>query len=311
MALNNMTVNDVGRALTGDEQVKYNHEKYKEKFKDANADLVNAETFLSLLVAEMTNQDPLEPTSNTEFITQMAQFSQLQYLQDSSSYSMSNYASSLVGKTVTVSKMDGTEKVSTTGVVTEVKKIGDEFKIVVNGVNFDLKNIQSIADTNTVSKPSDNTNIGELIAKASSMIGLYAEASKKTGENGETVKKTEGFIESVKVKDGAVKVVIGGEEYSLDEITEVYYATIVPDKPEEPGAGTDTDNDGDGVDTDNTVDTDTDNSTNTEDTTDKELEAQSAAAASEEMLHAVRHIEPENEGADLTDLNAEGIEAEL
>lgn len=312
MALNNMTVNDVGRALTGDEQVKYNHEKYKEKFKDANADLVNAETFLSLLVAEMTNQDPLEPTSNTEFITQMAQFSQLQYLQDSSSYSMSNYASSLVGKTVTVSKMDGTEKVSTTGVVTEVKKIGDEFKIVVNGVNFDLKNIQSIADTNTVSKPSDNTNIGELIAKASLMIGLYAHASKKvTGEGGETVKNTEGFIESVKVKDGAVKVVIGGEDYSLDEITEAYQAVIVPDKPEEPGDGTDTDNDGDGVDTDNTVDTDTDNSTNTEDTTDKELEAQSAAAASEEMLHAVRHIEPENEGADLTDLNAEGIEAEL
>lgn len=66
MAVNNMAVNDLGRVLTGDEQVKYNHEKYKEKFKDANADLVNAETFLALLVAEMTNQDPLEPTSNTE-----------------------------------------------------------------------------------------------------------------------------------------------------------------------------------------------------------------------------------------------------
>ncbi len=81
MAINNMTNNDLGKVLTGDEQIRYNHEKYKDKFKDANADLVNAETFLNLLVAEMTNQDPLEPTSNTEFITQMAQFSQLQYLQ--------------------------------------------------------------------------------------------------------------------------------------------------------------------------------------------------------------------------------------
>ncbi len=310
MAVNNMAVNDLGRVLTGDEQVKYNHEKYKEKFKDANADLVNAETFLALLVAEMTNQDPLEPTSNTEFITQMAQFSQLQYLQDSSSYSMSNYASSLVGKTVTVSKMDGTEKVNTTGVVTEVKKVGDEFKIVVNGVNFDLKSIQSIADTNTVSKPTDNTNIGELITKASLMIGLYAHASKKvTGEDGETVKNTEGFIESVKVKDGAVKVVIGGEDYSLDEITEAYQAVIVPE-PGEPDDGTDPDNDGDKVDTDNTVDTDTDNGTNADDTTDKTLESQSAAAAAE-MLHAVRHIEAENEGADLTDLNAEGLDTDL
>lgn len=310
MALNNMTVNDLGRALTGDEQVKYNHEKYKDKFKDANADLVNAETFLTLLVAEMTNQDPLEPTTNTEFITQMAQFSQLQYLQDSSSYSMSNYASSLVGKTVTVSKMEGTEKVETSGVVTEVKKIGDEFKIVVNGVDFDLKSIQSIADTNTVTKPSDNTNIGDLIAKASSMIGLYAEVSKKVpdenAEGGVTEKKAEGFIEAVTVKDGAVKLVIGGENYDLNDIREVYQAVIVPDDPEDPDGGADTD-EGDKTDTDNTVG----GAGNTEGGTEKNLEAQTAAAAAEEMLHAVSRIEPENEGADLADLNTEGIGEEL
>lgn len=319
MAINNMTDNDLGKVLTGDEQIRYNHEKYKDKFKDANADLVNAETFLNLLVAEMTNQDPLEPTSNTEFITQMAQFSQLQYLQDSSSYSMSNYASSLVGKTVTVSKMDGADKISTTGVVTEVKKVGDDFQIVVNGMDFKLSSVQSISDSGSVNKPNNNTNIGELIAKASSMIGLYAEASKKIkGENGETIKKTEGFIESVKVKDGTVNVVIGGEEYSLNDITEVYYATIVPDDPDKPDKpdgpdkpddGTDTDKDDDKVDTDNTVDTD--KKPDTEGSTDKTLKAQSAASAAEEMLHAVRHIEPESEGADLFDLNAEDINAEL
>ena len=84
---------------------------------------------------------------------------------------------------------------------------------------------------------------------------------------------------------------------------------IVPE-PGEPDDGTDPDNDGDKVDTDNTVDTDTDNGTNADDTTDKTLESQSAAAAAE-MLHAVRHIEAENEGADLTDLNAEGLDTDL
>ncbi|MDE6030113.1 MAG: flagellar hook capping protein, partial [Oscillospiraceae bacterium] len=143
MAINNMDI------LTGADQVKANHEKYKEKFKDANADLVNSETFLNLLVAEMTNQDPLEPTSNTEFITQMAQFSQLQYLQDTSSYSMGNYASSLVGKTVTVSEMIGGEKVDRTGVVSEVRKAGDEFQIVVDGIGFKLKSVQAIADNSS------------------------------------------------------------------------------------------------------------------------------------------------------------------
>lgn len=183
-------------------------------------------------------------------------------------------------------------------------------------MDFKLSSVQSISDSGSVNKPNNNTNIGELIAKASSMIGLYAEASKKIkGENGETIKKTEGFIESVKVKDGTVNVVIGGEEYSLNDITEVYYATIVPDDPDKPDGpdkpddGTDTDKDDDKVDTDNTVDTD--KKPDTEGSTDKTLKAQSAASAAEEMLHAVRHIEPESEGADLFDLNAEDINAEL
>ena len=60
-----------------------NYEKYKDRFKDSTEDLVNSETFLSLMVSEMTNQDPLEPTSNTEFITQLASFSQLNYAKDS------------------------------------------------------------------------------------------------------------------------------------------------------------------------------------------------------------------------------------
>ena len=70
--------------LSSYEQILSNHEKYADKFADANEQIVNSETFLSLLVAEMTNQDPLEPTSNTEFVSQMAQFTQLSYAQDSS-----------------------------------------------------------------------------------------------------------------------------------------------------------------------------------------------------------------------------------
>ena len=61
--------------LSSSEQIQANYEKYKSKFKDATEKMVNSDTFLSLLVAEMTNQDPMEPTSNTEFVTQMAQFS--------------------------------------------------------------------------------------------------------------------------------------------------------------------------------------------------------------------------------------------
>ena len=81
--------------LSSSEQIQANYEKYKSKFKDATEKMVNSDTFLSLLVAEMTNQDPMEPTSNTEFVTQMAQFTSLQYSKDAATYSQSNYASSL------------------------------------------------------------------------------------------------------------------------------------------------------------------------------------------------------------------------
>ena len=55
--------------LSSSEQIQANYEKYKSKFKDATEKMVNSDTFLSLLVAEMTNQDPMEPTSNTEFVS--------------------------------------------------------------------------------------------------------------------------------------------------------------------------------------------------------------------------------------------------
>ena len=40
--------------------------------------LVNEQTFLQLLVAQLQNQDPLDPQDGTQFIAQLAQFSSLE-----------------------------------------------------------------------------------------------------------------------------------------------------------------------------------------------------------------------------------------
>ena len=40
--------------------------------------LANQNTFLSLLVAQLQNQDPTQPMDGTTFVTQLAQFSDLQ-----------------------------------------------------------------------------------------------------------------------------------------------------------------------------------------------------------------------------------------
>ena len=121
-----------------------NYEKYKDKFKDSTEDLVNSETFLNLMVAEMTNQDPLEPTSNTEFITQLAGFSQLSYMRDSSKYSLATYASSLVGKVVTATKPDGKDQITKTGVVESVSKSGDTYNLMIDGEMFDIAKVTKV-----------------------------------------------------------------------------------------------------------------------------------------------------------------------
>ena len=39
---------------------------------------VNEEVFLNLLVAQLKNQDPMTPTDSTQFVSQLAQFSELE-----------------------------------------------------------------------------------------------------------------------------------------------------------------------------------------------------------------------------------------
>src|SRR5215510_8511588 len=43
---------------------------------------VSKETFMQLLVAQIKNQNPLNPTDGVQFLTQLAQFSELEQLID-------------------------------------------------------------------------------------------------------------------------------------------------------------------------------------------------------------------------------------
>ena len=223
-------------STTIDEIRQSTYEKYKDKFKDSTEELVNSDTFLNLLVAEMTNQDPLEPTSNTEFITQLASFSQLNYMRDSSKYAMANYASSLVGKIATATKADGSNQMTKTGIVESVSKNGDSFNVIIDGVSFDISKVTKVEDPNKAS--SDVTSVdasnalADRIARASAMVGMYATA--KT-DNGVAV----GWIDSIKVKDGKISAALVDENgnsvgtYELDKLTEVTVAFIDVEDPNE------------------------------------------------------------------------------
>ena len=228
-----MADSDLFSTISSSDQIRANYEQFKDKFVDKDKDLISQETFLKLLIAEMSNQDPLEPTSNTEFISQLAQFSSMQYLQDSSKYSMATYASSLVGKTVSASKFDGGDLVIKTGVVEKAVFKNNTYVLTIDGEEFDISKVTSIVDGSGSSTTQTQDPLADRIARAADMVGMYAWV--KTGQtnaNGTDV-LAQGFIESILVKDGDIKVVINGIAYSIDSIDELTFATIVDD-PEDP-----------------------------------------------------------------------------
>ncbi len=51
-----------------------------QKTTDATSALAQKDTFLKLLVAQIRNQDPLKPTDGIQFVSQLAQFSELEQL---------------------------------------------------------------------------------------------------------------------------------------------------------------------------------------------------------------------------------------
>ena len=101
--------------------------------------------FLRLLAAQMSNQDVMNPMQDTEFISQMAQFTSLQSIENLSQVSYSQYGASLVGKTVTVAKNDNLGKYTEdTGVVSACNFTSGGFELLVNGKTYDLASVMEV-----------------------------------------------------------------------------------------------------------------------------------------------------------------------
>jgi flagellar basal-body rod modification protein FlgD len=87
--------------------------------------------YLNLLIAQMRNQNPLEPLDNNQMASQLAQISQLDQLETLNgsfksvmSTTQMNYATSLIGKTVTF--LPEGESAPVSGQATGVEQIDGE-----------------------------------------------------------------------------------------------------------------------------------------------------------------------------------------
>lgn len=113
-----------------------------------NGSTMDKEAFLNLLVAQMKYQDPLEPTSNTEFVAQYAQFSALEQMQNMSATLELSRASTLVGQTVSVNTTDSTGKSTTIqGMVDYVVYENGKAYVSIEGQTYSLDDVYGVADT--------------------------------------------------------------------------------------------------------------------------------------------------------------------
>ena len=128
--------------------------------------------FLTLMITQLTNQDFTNPLDDSQFMTQMTQYSTLQAMQEMASYSQSNYAMSMIGKTVTASKYSNGNMVKETGVVSEIQKKDNDYQLVVNGQTFTMKQIMSVgAGEEAETEKTETVNTPETAEHAADTTG--------------------------------------------------------------------------------------------------------------------------------------------
>jgi flagellar basal-body rod modification protein FlgD len=109
--------------------------------------------FMQMLVAQLRYQDPMNPADTSEFLSQSAQFTALEKMQNVADAvgmvlggQMAFGASSLVGRTVTYTLADGTEG---QGVVRGVTFDTTGPVLDVDGTDVPLVNVQSVVSAET------------------------------------------------------------------------------------------------------------------------------------------------------------------
>lgn len=125
--------------------------KYNAVFTDkADNATLTQDDFLKLMITELTHQDFNNTMDTSQMVNQMTQFSNMQAMKEMLSYSRTNYAMSLVGKTVTASRYTVSGDLdTTTGKIDKVSLVDDEFVFYIGSKRYTLSQIMTVQDSNS------------------------------------------------------------------------------------------------------------------------------------------------------------------
>lgn len=100
--------------------------------------------FLNIMMAEMTNQDPMSPQDDTQFLAELAQFSTVNGVNTITQDMGQIQATTLLGKTITAMQMVNGVSTPVSGVVQAISYSSTGVNVTVNNQDVPLSDVQSV-----------------------------------------------------------------------------------------------------------------------------------------------------------------------
>lgn len=202
-----------------------------ESQKDKNNSL-GKDAFLQLLVTQMKYQDPLNPNTDTQFVAQLATFSQLEQMQNLGQTTTNSQAFGLVGMNVTVTAKDATGNLSLkTGVVDFVTMNNGKAQLYIDGSYYNLDQLESVYDGTYVIKKGlpyipDNVDVTFDKSKPEDISFTVDLGSGETIATDVAIVINSNVLDSKYVKLDGKKVTINKDAFSTFD-NGIYKATVV------------------------------------------------------------------------------------
>ena len=110
-------------------------------------DTLGKDAFLKLLAAQMQYQDPLNPNTDTQYVAQLATFSQLEQMQNLNATATNSQAFGLVGRSVIMKAVDSSDNTTyVSGRVDFVTVTNGTAYLSVNGSLYPASDLETVID---------------------------------------------------------------------------------------------------------------------------------------------------------------------
>ncbi len=191
--------------------------------------------FLKLLITQLQNQDPMNPQDDKQFLSQMAQFTSLEQIQNMNSSLTQQQAYSMIGKYVIgkYQEEDGSYTYAEGRVEGVTMKNGAAW-LTVGDHDMLVSNVEETYEDYTIinsindSINNSTSNIGSLI-NGQQTLGLVGQNIQAiiADANGNAVDFIEGKVTSIKYADGQPILMVNGREVYPAEVISVASQNLV------------------------------------------------------------------------------------